>query len=177
MDHLIADVERARARYLSLVETLSFTQGDFSPAADTWSIARITEHLVHAEQGGINLIWRAAEGIRRGTPVWTGESPNAGLSIEEVVQRTWRPRENSPESAVPRVGGPLAYWVAALRGCAQLLSALKRALEGLHLDQVIYPHALSGPLDARQRLEFLRFHIDRHHAQAERIVAAPGFPR
>ena len=36
------------------------------------------------------------------------------------------------------------------------------ALHGLDPSLVIFPHFLSGPLVARQRLEFLRFQLDRH---------------
>ena len=37
-----------------------------------------------------------------------------------------------------------------------------------------YP--ISGPLDVRQRLEFLRFHLDRHRAQVEQVKLHPDFP-
>jgi hypothetical protein len=68
------------------------------------------------------------------------------------VRRTWREREASPASALPRVGGPLYYWAAALRSCASLLAELKAPLRLVSLEDSIYPHAISGPLDARQRL-------------------------
>lgn len=169
---LVAEVERARLDYLARVTDLSNEQGDFKPAPHDWSIAQITEHLVHAELAGIMLIWSAADAVRRGKPVWTGQSPNAGLTIEQVIERTWRARETAPESALPTWGGPLAYWAEGLRACAPLLASLGRALEGLELERVIHPHVISGPLDARQRLEFLRFHLDRHRGQVERVRRA-----
>jgi hypothetical protein len=176
VDRLVEVVERARATYLSALSGLTPEQGDFRPSTAGWSIAQVTEHLVHAEAGGINLIWRAADGVARGAPVWSGESPHRGLTIEEVVQRTWRPREVAPDSAVPRVGGPLAYWVAALQACAVQLAELRTPLRGLALESVVYPHALSGPLDARQRLQFLAFHLDRHRKQVLEILGHPDFP-
>jgi hypothetical protein len=177
LESLVDLVEVARQRYLAPVAKLSSEQGAFTLDADRWSIAQITKHLVHAEFGGINLIWRAAEGASRGAPVWTGESPNHGLNIEEVVQRTWRPRETSPDSALPRMGGPLAYWVGALRSASGLLRDLQSVLRGVALEDVIYPHAISGPLDARQRLQFLAFHLDRHHRQVAEIMSHPSFPK
>jgi len=171
---LIADVERARRDYLMRVDDLTDDQGRLKPSADEWSIAEITEHLVHAEWGGINLIWSAADGVRRGQPVWTGMSEYTGLTIEQVVERTWRQRETAPEVARPKWGGPLTYWVTAMRGCRALLAAVAPALEGLDLDAVVNPHPISGPLDARQRLEFLRFHMDRHRGQVDRVRAALG---
>lgn len=176
VEHLISGIGNARQRFLTSVGSLSTRQGAFKPSEDSWSIAEITEHLVHAEHGGIRLIWTAAEGVRSGAPLWTGESPNRGLTIEEIVAKTWQPREMTPESAAPRMGGPVGYWLAALRSSPTLLAALAPQLADLDLSSVIYPHVISGPLDARQRLEFLRFHLDRHREQVEAVKAHPDFP-
>jgi len=177
VEALIERVEAARQNYLSLLEGLSDEQGSFKPDDAAWSIAEITEHLFHAEFGGINLIWRAANGLARGTPAWSGESPNRGLDIEEVVRRTWREREASPASALPRVGGPLDYWAAALGSCASLLAELAVPLRRVRLEDSIYPHVISGPLDARQRLQFLAFHLDRHREQVAGVMRHAAFPQ
>jgi hypothetical protein len=175
LNTLIAEVERARRDYLGRVEELTSEQADFRPAPDAWTIAEITEHLVHAEWAGINLIWSAADGVRRGTPVWEGESGNRGLTIETIVERTWREKEIAPEPARPEWGGPLAYWTTALRACGTMLASLPLALEGLDLERIINPHPISGPLDAHQRLEFLRFHLDRHRHQVNRVRETAGW--
>lgn len=177
LESLYAQVGVARSHYLAAVEDLTTAQGHFRPTQQSWSIAEVTEHLVHAEQGGILSIWKAAVGVRTGEPVWIGHSSHEGLSIEEVVERTWRPREEVPEGAAPRMGGPLGFWTVSLSGCQALLPSLTAALEGLDLNAVIFPHPISGPLDARQRLEFLRFHLDRHLGQVEAIRMSPVFPR
>lgn len=173
---LITDVDAARRRVLTAVSGLSPDQGAFKPAPDRWSVSEVLEHLVLAETGGINFIWRAAEALRTGRPLWEGNSPNRGLTIEEVVERTWEPRETAPESATPRMGGPVGYWAAALAACPPILERLGEELEGLNLSAVIYPHYRSGPIDARQRLAFLRFHLDRHHAQIRALIDDPAFP-
>lgn len=177
VDGLVDKVEGARREYLALLEGLSEEQGGFKVEEAAWSITEITEHLFLAEFGGINFIWRAADGRARGAPVWSGDSPNEGLTIEEVVRRTWREREDSPAVALPRMGGPLDYWVAALRSCSSLLNELKAPLRAVPLEEVVYPHALSGRLDARQRLEFLAFHLHRHRAQVVAIMSHATFPR
>ena len=173
---LMQDIERARREYLAPLASLTETQGAWKPAEDVWSVIDNTEHLYRAEQAGISLIWTAADGVRRGTSVWKDELPHRGLSIETIVERTWAPRAIAPESARPQWGGPLSYWLAALQSNAPMLVALAPQLEGLDLDSVVYPHPISGPLDARQRLEFLRFHIDRHRDQVKRLMATSGFP-
>lgn len=69
-------------------------------------------------------------------------------------------------------GGPLPYWREAFALYQRLLDALQPVLVGLDLEKVIYPHFISGPLDLGQRLEFLRFHMDRHYGQIERVKSA-----
>lgn len=108
--------------------------------------------------------------------MWQGETVHRDLPIEELIARTWKPKEVAPPNATPQLGGPLAYWVACLRACQPVLESLGNALHGLDLSLVIFPHFLSGPLDARQRLEFLRFNLDRHRRQIEALMTEPGFP-
>ena len=174
---LIADVAAARRRVLDAVAGLTDDQETFHPAPGEWSAAQVVEHLVLAEQAGIQRVWLAAEGVRRGRPVWRGAPVHRGLPIEEVIARTWREREQAPPNATPQTDGPLAYWATCLEGCQPVLERLGAALDGLDLAEVIFPHFLSGPLDARQRLEFLRWHLDHHRRQIEGIKATPGFPR
>jgi hypothetical protein len=174
---LIPEVAAARFRVVRAVNSLTVEQGAFKPGPDRWSIQEVVEHLVLAEQAGIQRIWQAAEGVRRGQPVWTGEPVHRGLPIEEIIAKTWEPKETAPPNATPQGSGPLACWVACLEGCQPVLEALGQTLRGLDLSQVIFPHFLSGPLDARQRLEFLRFHMDRHLRQIQAIKDDSGFPR
>lgn len=174
---LIAEIAAARRQVVSAVSGLTTEQGAFKPAPDRWSVQEVVEHLVLAEQAGIHRVWQAADGLRRGQPVWTGEPVHRRLSIEEIIARTWKAKEQAPPNATPQAGGPLAYWVACLQACQPMLEALGESLRGLDLSQGIFPHYLSGPLDARQRLEFLRFHLDRHLRQIETIKAEPAFTR
>ena len=175
VDNLVNEVRNSRNRVLAAVDNLSPAQGAFKPGPTQWCVNEILEHLVLAEQSGITKMWLAADGVRSGTPVWTGFHSNRGLSIDEVVARTWKDQEAAPALCTPMFGGPLAYWKEAFALCQKLLDALHPALQGLDLENVIYPHFISGPLDLGQRLEFLRFHMDRHHAQIERLKQTPGF--
>lgn len=176
MNSTVSDLihQAASARVLVLATTAHLTEEEASirPGPDQWSIVDVAEHLVLSEHYGLNKLWQTMEAARSGKGLWTGEHIHRGLSIEEVVARTWKPREQAPSFALPRIGGPLAYWKECLISCQSILDFLGNGLEGLDLESLIFPHYLSGPLDARQRLEFLRFHMDRHVAQIERIRAA-----
>lgn len=174
VESLVQAVEEARRALLATVSSLSADQASFSPA-NGWSINEILEHLYLAEISGVTKIWSASDDHRAGKS-WVGDSTNRGKSIEQVVDETWKEREEAPPIATPHIGGPLACWVAALGSLTPVLAQLARQLEGQPLDEIVFPHFLSGPLDARQRLEFLRFHLERHATQVERVRRDPGFP-
>jgi hypothetical protein len=173
LDELIDEVHRARLSYIEACTGLTPAQASFKPDPESWSIVEVTEHLVWAEMGGINGIWKAVEGIRGNRPVWNGEAVHQGLTIEEIIGKTWKEKEQVPESARPRWRGSLEYWIASFSGCQLLLKALGYELTGLDLEKVIYPHPISGPLNVIQRMQFLRFHIQRHHKQMEYLKNHP----
>jgi hypothetical protein len=175
VDDLTAAVERAREKLLGSVAGFSDAQAAFRPGEGQWSVLEVLEHLYLAEMSGVAKIWGALEALQAGRG-GAEARPNRGRSIEEVVAVTWKPKEAAPEIATPHIGGPLRFWLAAHRSLRPLLADLGAKLQGVDLEAVVFPHFLSGPLDARQRLEFLRFHIERHAGQIVRIRASDGFP-
>ena len=166
-------IQSIRGRVLEQLDGLSIEEGAWR-RDDGWSLQQVVEHLVLAERGGFDLIWKAADAYRADSPVWDGPSKNEGLPIEEVVSRTWRTRELAPASATPTGDGSLGVWIAHLESCDALLGHLPAHLDGLPLRKVIYPHFLSGPLDVLQRLEFIRFHMEHHLPQLIGIKADQG---
>lgn len=170
---LLNDVATARNHYIELVLRLSDQQAQYKPAPDVWSAVEITEHLFWAEQGGIWGMWRAVEAHRNGKPIWTGKHTNRGRSIEEIVEQTWQPKEKVPAIAAPRMGGSLGFWSFSLLNLQHLLVAFSHMVRPEELPTIIHPHPISGPLDIRQRFEFLRFHIDRHRQQVGDCFPSP----
>lgn len=173
---LVESVEVARRSLLECLAGLTEPQATFRPADGQWNILEVVEHLYLAEVSGVSKIWAALDGVRAGR-VWSEARPNAGQPIEAVVAATWKPKEQAPPIATPHIGGPTTFWASATRSLTGVLADLGRHLEGVPLEQVVFPHYLSGPLDGRQRLEFLRFHIERHLTQIASIRSASGFPK
>lgn len=171
----IENVSKARQQFIQEAFGLSHKQANFKPTPEAWSICQITEHIVWAEQIGINRMWQAVNGAKNNNPVWEGEAIHHGLSIEQIIESTWQAKEKVPEVAKPIWGGPIDFWISALAACQNVLEKLGDELEGLDPAQVIYPHPISGPLNLWQRLDFLRFHLERHHAQIKRVKAAVGY--
>jgi DinB superfamily len=166
---LISEVLAARNRYLDTVRQLSEAQAQWKPSPEVWSVVDITEHLYRAEHGGIHGMWKVMQAARDGKKTWEGERVHKGLSIEEIVEKTWKPKEIVPAVAAPRLGGPIGFWAASLESLQVELNALGHELNDEELQSLIHPHPISGPLDIRQRFEFLRFHIDRHLNQVEEL--------
>jgi hypothetical protein len=162
---LINEVETARSRYLSKVNTLSQQQASWKLSPEVWNVVEITEHLFWAEQGGIYGMWKILQTHKEGNIGWEGEAIHQGLSIEEIVERTWQPKEIVPVVAAPRLGGTIAFWAASLQSLTLPLQKLGDELTDESLSIMTHPHPISGAMDFRQRLEFLRFHIDRHYNQ------------
>lgn len=171
---LLNDIKSSREKVIDLVVNINAVDGAKKLAQDQWSIQEIIEHLVLAERGGFDLIYTAAERFRTGEPVWSGTSENSGLSIEEIIGKTWKTKEKAPPSATPQGKWSLAVWTAHFKNVDDLLLNLLPVLKDLPLEEVIYPHFLCGPLDAVQRLEFIRFHIDRHYDQIRNLKSDLG---
>jgi hypothetical protein len=173
---LADDVAKARASFINSATSLSSNQAGFKASAEEWSIVDNIEHMVWAEMGGINGMWKALEAFKSGAPVYTGNATHHGLSIESIIEKTWKEKEQVPETAKPRWGGPANYWIEALKNCQPLLLLLARAMDGMDPEKLIYPHIISGPLNVTQRFEFLRFHLNRHEAQIARIKSCTNYP-
>lgn len=165
IEPLINKIKTSRSQIVELVENITPVEGSIKIKPDTWSIQDVIEHLVLAERGGFDLIYTAAEKFRMGKPVWVGKSENEGLLIEEIIMNTWKPKEKAPESATPIGKWSMGVWLSHFQNCDDLLKNLNVIVKDLPLNKVIYPHFLCGPLDVIQRLEFIRFHIDRHQSQ------------
>ena len=173
---LVGAVEAARRTLLDRIAGLTEAQATFRPAEGQWNVLEIVEHLYLAELSGVSKIWAALEGLRNGRE-WSAARPNAGRSIEAVVDATWNAKEVAPPVATPHIGGPLSFWMAATRSLTPILAKVASELDAVPLEAVVFPHYLSGPLDGRQRLEFLRYHIGRHLRQIDGIRASMDFPR
>lgn len=170
------EISSARNRLLALIGSISDHQGAFHAEPRSWSIQAIVEHLVLAERMGIHFMWQAAAAIRRGHPLWNGPHTNRGALLENIIEQTWKPKEVAPPDATPKGQGPLSLWTAELRILDGAIGALGEHLAGLDLGSVIAPHFLSGPLDADQRLQFIRFHLERHEKQVRSVMADPEYP-
>ena len=166
---LVKQVDQVRNSYAKLLANVDENEGNYKPMPDSWCLVEITEHLFWAEHGGILGMWKTLLAIREGKMERTFESIHKELSIEEIVARTWKSKEQVPVVAAPRMGGTLIFWRSALLSLQSVLEEFGSDLKEEDLRIQAHPHPISGPMDFQQRLEFLRLHIERHHQQATEI--------
>lgn len=176
LTELLQDVSNSRNQFIKSASGLTPAQASFKPEADAWCITENVEHMFWAEHGGINGMWKTFESFKNGKPLYTGELIHHGLPVEEIVARTWKEKETVPEVAKPRLGGPIEFWILSLQNLQHVLAAFAKAVGGADLEKIIHPHPISGPLNVIQRFEFLRFHLDRHRNQIQKIKSHPHFP-
>lgn len=170
INQLLGQIARSRQQYMLALTKFDELQAQWKPAPESWNAIEITEHLFWAEQGGILGMWKTLLGIRLGTISYEQSGPNDGLPIEEIIRRTWKEKEIVPPVAAPRMGGPLSFWLSALAGLQPTLETFGQVLADSDLVKKAHPHPISGSMTFGQRLDFLRFHIDRHRLQAEQLL-------
>jgi hypothetical protein len=174
---LIQDVSTARKSFLDKIANVTEIQAQWKPEPEVWNITEITEHLFWAEHGGIIGMWKTLYAIRDGKVERNYESIHKNMPIEQVIDMTWKPKEIVPAVAAPRLGGPLFFWKLSLNGLQEVLGAFGQDLEEDELRLQAHSHPISGALDFQQRLEFLRFHFNRHKEQVSQLLTTKGFEK
>ena len=169
--NLINDVASARNSYLLQLETITEPQAQWKPDPERWNMMEITEHLFWAEQGAILGMWRTLHAIREGKMEYNYESNHKDMPVEKIIELTWQAKEKVPAVAAPRLGGTIFFWRESLKSLQNILEAFGDDIQDDELRILAHPHPISGAMDFRQRLEFLRFHIDRHKDQVLALVA------
>lgn len=167
---LIEEVSKARNQYIDQLVNVTEVQSLCKPDPEVWNVNEITEHLFWAEQGGILGMWKTLHAIRNGTEIHTYDSPHKDMPIEQIINITWQAKEKVPPIAAPRHGGPIAFWKQSLLSLQDVLEVFGQDLKESELRIQAQPHPISGPLDFYQRLEFLRFHIERHREQVSPLL-------
>lgn len=170
VEKLIDAVGTARQSYLNQMESVSEELAMWKPSSDVWNVVEITEHLYWAEHGGILGMWKTLHAIRSSKMERVLESKHKGLSVEAIVQRTWKEKEQVPAVAAPRLGGTAIFWKHALQSLQSVLTSFGNDLQPEELHILAHPHPISGPMDFHQRLEFLAFHIKRHEGQVKNLL-------
>ena len=170
VEKLLSSIEFSRDNYLQTIGDISEEITNHKPNESSWNIVEITEHLYWAEFLGVAVMAKVLNEILEGKKELKYDSKNKGLSIEKVIDLTWKEKEQVPDIAAPRVRGSFKFWMTSFISLEKILFEFGNKLTDDMLRVIAHAHPISGELDFHQRLEFLRYHIDRHHLQAKRNI-------
>ena len=171
-DRIMSYFHSTRKRLLDQVDNLSETQWNFRPAADKWSIAEVTEHLVLAER---NMFVHALAGLINSVP-----NPGVRIKDEELIAVT---NDRSKPRQAPETFKPTGRWTTREGLVAEFksrrdsnLTWLWETRDDLRNSFVKYG-PLPTPVDVYQMLLAIPAHNERHLQQIAEIKASPKYPK
>ena len=173
--NVVDRLQRTRDAFVAAAGGLSDAQYQFKPAADTWSIGQIVEHVALAEL--------------RVLDVMTGKLPQAPAPSAEKTRGPARftrldtlvPTREQRRIVAPEVLMPKGTWASPEVSLAAFVEARNQtiaaaaAAEPDALEHVL-PHRFFGEFDLEEWAYFMALHAARHTAQVLEIKASGDFP-
>lgn len=164
-------LDRRRSELLAVVRNATPAQRAFRPAANSWSMLDVVEHLVLAEEGALLSF---TKGPRPGSRV-TLRNRLAVVLVRLYLSAGFR--ASVPASRIMPQGGLGLDELE--RRWAAVSAALRDRLAGLHGAELRAPkfrHPVAGWLPAASGFAFLVTHLTHHRRQLDRIRRSPGYP-
>jgi hypothetical protein len=152
------------------VRGLSPAQLQYKTAADRWSVAECVEHIIIVE--GF-LLANVEKTLQR-----AADSTSPAVGDDDMVQRVVArlTRVKGPDRLMPTSRWPLDKLLPEFEAIRKRTADFTANITD-ELRQHTFPHPILGPFDCYQWLLFIGAHGERHRAQAEEVMADPGFPR
>ena len=161
-----AMVRRAYERFGEQFGTMSPAQFAYRPAAQSWSVADVAEHVALSNAG---ILQRLSAGLR--TPL----SGPLGVEDEEIPYLFYAGEEPT------HIAAPTGTWTdvaVAADAYAASARAVTSWAEETNVDLRLYGgrHPMFGLLDGVQWLLFAAAHTERHRRQILGYSVRPDFP-
>jgi hypothetical protein len=170
---IVKYVDDRRADLEAAVGGLPYARWSERPAADSWSVAQVFDHLHLTESGTARLLAkRIARAKEAGLgPERSDESVARDLDFFPVVDG---PKRQAPDIVVPRADARAPEVHDALRRSRGDLHAALREGDGLALGEVTATHPALGVINVYQWVLFIGQHEARHTRQVAEIVRRLG---
>jgi hypothetical protein len=181
MPEILAEADAIAVDAENLFGSLSHTQLNWKSGSEQWSVAQCLEHLINADRVMLDPLDQIIAGTKRsrllervpGLPGLWGK-----LMVKSLEPETAR-KLKAPGLAVPSASaiGPdiVARFVAHQRETIERMRTLQgRDLAGQVMTSPFLKVVVYSALDA---CRIIVVHERRHFAQAQRVMAAPGFPK
>jgi hypothetical protein len=157
-------IMRARTRVIEDARSLSGEKASFKPSPDVWSVQEILEHLYLWDSWVLTMIRRLKGELSLQMRI-TVEYPNRNRTFEEIIAPLISKRVVTPKAMAPSDTATAEFWIQGLQANQKIVNELPALLSGTDPDSIVFPHFVAGPLNALQWLDFLTFHLEKHHKQ------------
>jgi hypothetical protein len=170
---------QTRDAVLGAITGLSETQWVFQPSPDSWSIARIVEHVALIQERVLNM-------VRNHLPAGPMAPPDRNVQLIDAIVINQFPNRltkfSGPEAVQPTRDCPLG------EARNRLVTNTQRFIECLETAPGLRDHVLEAPplkaitkgeytvLDGYQWILAASAHSERHAKQILEVKVAPGFP-
>jgi uncharacterized damage-inducible protein DinB len=170
---IVKYVDDRRTDLESAASGLPYERWSERPAADSWSVAQVFDHLHLSEAGIARLL---AKRITRAKEAGVGPERSVHSVLHELdfFPVVDGPKRQAPEIVVPRPEARAPEVHDALRRSRGDLHAALREGDGLALGEVTATHPALGVINLYQWVLFVGQHEARHTRQVAEIVRRLG---
>lgn len=169
LDSCFKTIESQRLALLGELKPLSSEQLTFKPAADSWSVTEVMEHLVIAEELSLKALERPAPpAAERGSALRSGLKLRLLDLAFRLPVRIKVPSERLRPTGTATLLQLAERWGEARCRLAGVLDAVTPELLG----DPRWRHPILGWLTSAQWVDFIEMHTRHHTRQVRRIRAA-----
>ncbi len=180
LPELVNEAEAIARDVQSTFGQLTAEQLNWKPNADSWSVAQCLDHMIAANGQMLSAFDPVINGTKQTTfierlPVWPGLW---GRMMIKVVSPQGTKKFKAPPGAAPSSSKLDPQIVGKFADLQRDVSRKIKAIENLNPDKIIITSPFAGfitysLLDA---CRVIVAHERRHFEQAQRVMAAQGFP-
>jgi hypothetical protein len=162
--------------YLKLPDGYSEQQLHWQPAAGSWSMAQVIDHLYRSESATFRFV-RAFDFSRRNQQLGLGSALRSALTKWALhMPLRFKKPAGLPEPAADDRGEVRPILDAWEKDIAEF-GAFLETFPADKCDRFVFRHPLAGRFNLNQTLDFLTAHLLHHRQQIRRIQETRGFPK
>jgi len=173
---LIRQTDEERNQMIALVQHLSDEQDQYKLPRKSGPSMKIRSTSSSPKSPAPAKSGPQPQAFEKANPSGPANTPTADNPSKKSSLAPGNRKKRTAHRHAPHRRTPYPTWLGYLQLAQALLDKIEPVLTGLDPEAVLFPRFLCGPLDAAQRVDFLRFHINRHRGQILALMAEPGFP-
>ncbi len=169
IDDIYTANDKIRENLKQVLSKVSEEQARALPEGETWSIAKIAEHLSMVDGGLMRICAKLLNGAKE-----AGLSSNGEVNVRPEIQQKFAGARDmkldAPETVQPVANQTIAESLAKMDENQKGLNELRPLFESVGCDGFTFPHPAFGDMNSNEWLALLGGHEARHTAQIQRLL-------